>query len=126
MAARKLNSIQLYVIIFVVEFIAAFAWMTYANAADWPPPAIYDAPYTGKMTVKRVPPQHVRFACNALFTKYGLEPEYFGVVGCSVVFDEERICHVITIDRPFNGDTPKAVLRHEQGHCNGWLGHHPQ
>lgn len=86
---------------------------------EWNPPAEFDFPFPGKMEVRRLPQRKVVQECakisNGKLTALDRR-------GCSKRVSKD-FCRVITIDKPYKGATPEAVLRHEQGHCNGW--HHP-
>lgn len=95
--------------------------------ATWDPPAPYNRPYTGKLTVHKLPPKMVTEVCARLFAERGRK--LFSTNkqrGCAVSSDSDRACTVVIIDRYVFGTTPEAVLRHELGHCNGWPSHHPE
>lgn len=91
----------------------------------WNPPAAYDHPYTGHMTLFQVPQRQVPSLCKQLFLSNSADIEVTPAQkGCAWHYQDN--CLVITIDRPFRGITPAAVLRHETGHCNGWPADHPE
>jgi hypothetical protein len=93
------------------------------NDAEWNPPARFDHAYSGKLTVKRLQPSAVEGACSQLMgEKYtpGRKRR-----GCARWWTNPDRCTVILIDRPAYGTTPKAVFRHEIGHCNRWPQDHP-
>lgn len=93
---------------------------------EWNPPARYDHPYEGKLTVIRLPQADVVKACDELFKANNPKRRTsMQQRGCSAWVKREAICTVITIDAPYLGATPEAVLRHELGHCNGWPADHP-
>lgn len=95
------------------------------NVAEWNPPARYDHAFTGKLTVHYLSQKQVVKACSRLFAKYNVaERAALTAKGCAAT-TSKGACTVILIDRPYKGVTPKAVLRHELGHCNGWQAHHP-
>lgn len=85
--------------------------------AEWNPPARFDRPYSGKLRVYKLTQKQVAIACKKLIG--WATPKMHG---CSQHSDTE--CVVITIDKMFALATPKAVLRHEIGHCNGWSASH--
>lgn len=92
---------------------------------EWNPPARFDHAYSGELTVVSLPQKQVVAACAKLFTKYKVAAKSSLVQrGCSAVTSATS-CTVILIDKPFALATPKAVLRHELGHCNGWPASHP-
>lgn len=86
--------------------------------STWNPPARFDHAYSGKIRVYNLPQNQVAMECKKLIG--WATPKMHG---CSQHNDTE--CIVITVDKTFMGATPKAVLRHEIGHCNGWPGNHP-
>lgn len=93
--------------------------------AAWNPPARFDRPYDGKMTVRYIPQKQVIAACNRLFARHKMSARAtLKQRGCAVT-PNDKTCIVIIMDAPNFGTTPKAVLRHETGHCNGWSGDHP-
>lgn len=95
------------------------------NDAEWNPPARFDHAYPGKLTVIRLPQKQVVAACAKLFAQYKVAATSSLVQrGCSAVTSATS-CTVVLIDKPFALATPKAVLRHELGHCNGWPASHP-
>jgi len=93
--------------------------------AEWNPPARYDHPYYGKLRIYQFSRQpDLVEACHAFET----EGNYFvgdNQRGCAWWSDDHSKCIVFILDKSFNGQTPKAVLRHEIGHCNGWGANHP-
>lgn len=92
--------------------------------ATWNPPARFDHAYTGKLTVRYLPQKQVVTACEKLFAKYKVAAKSsFNQRGCSAITSKTS-CTVIVIDKTYALATPKAVLRHEIGHCNGWSASH--
>ena len=79
----------------------------------WNPPPEFDHPYSGTLSIERLPQRQVVLECIKLTGLYSAT-----MLGCAWVKDGH--CEVITIDRTTRGATPRAVLRHEIGHCNGW------
>jgi hypothetical protein len=81
------------------------------------PPAEYDRPYTGKLTVLKEPSYvFLRYVCrdtpNAVACSYRTYDSVSGeTISCLImlgpdVWEDER------------------VMRHETGHCNGWSANH--
>lgn len=94
------------------------------NDSEWNPPARFDHAYPGKLTVRYLPQKQVVTACAKLFAEYKVAAKSsFNQRGCSAITGTS--CTVILIDRTYALATPKAVLRHEIGHCNGWSASHP-
>ena len=90
-----------------------------AHATTWNPPGKYDKPYTGELTVYMMPQWFVPGSCRRLFRKHGLTlPVTRTQKGCA--FWTVDTCVVIAISHTYRDITPRAVLRHEIGHCNGW------
>ena len=103
-------------------FCLAIAVMT-ANpvAAGSPlePPARFDFPYTGKLTLHKIDKPDVWLQCSDM----GREVVRHDAAGCAIVGDGECTIYLATKTRR----APVAeVLRHELAHCNGWPGDHPQ
>jgi|SRR6185369_5070413 len=92
---------------------------------EWNPPYRFDHAYTGKLTVVYLPQKQVVAACAKLFAKYKVSATSSLVQrGCSAITSDTS-CTVIVVDKTYMHATPKAVLRHERGHCNGWPSSHP-
>lgn len=95
------------------------------NDAEWNPPARFDHPYKGEILVRQLPQDKVFEACRVLFNIYGIEAAaYAEQRGCAILTSSHS-CLIVTIDKPYMGTTPEAVLRHENGHCTGWPASHP-
>lgn len=91
---------------------------------EWIPPARYDHPYPGRLTIHKIPQPQLKAACNALFTRHDVPDKAIGDMrGCSA--QRANRCEIIAVDRTYKGATPQAVVRHETGHCNGWPSNHP-
>ncbi len=104
---------------------AAAAASHAGERTEWNPPARYDRPFDGKLTIARLPQWRVPGACRALFAGAGLNITVTPTQkGCAVAMG--RRCSVIIIARAYRGVTPEAVLRHEIGHCNGWSNNHEE
>lgn len=103
-----------------------------ANAAvagkrdpEWNPPKRFDHAYSGNLTVRYLPQKQVIKACKKLFAKYNIVAETtLRQHGCAAITSDTS-CTVIVINKMFALATPKAVVRHEVGHCNGWPADHP-
>lgn len=91
---------------------------------EWNPPAAYDHPYRGELHLHRVPVGQVDEACIALYTREGKPASWRWEVtasqhGCAV--RKATSCEVIIPLGPIMRAPPSAILRHEVGHCNGWV-----
>lgn len=81
------------------------------------PPLAYDHPYRGRITISTVESQEeLRSACHSASTAIG------ACVLLPLPVYPSDTCRII-IMKKYAAD--KLLLRHEHGHCNGWLGHHP-
>jgi hypothetical protein len=93
------------------------------GSVTWNPPERYDRPFDGKETIRLLPQPEVVEACRELFEQAGLDIEVtLKQMGCAVYKGKNGT--IIAIDKPFNGVTPEAVIRHERGHLNGWGADH--
>jgi hypothetical protein len=83
------------------------------------PPAEYDIPYKGKLTIRTaLSKEDLKLACpNA-------QP---WTLGCAYRFNAENCLIILLADRLIRekGWSTEIMLRHELGHCNGWPGNHP-
>lgn len=115
----------LFLAVFSIALAAANTAVAGKNDAEWNPPARFDHAYSGKLTIRYLPQKQVVSACAKLFAKYRVAAtSYPNQHGCSAITSDTS-CTVIVIDKMFAFATPKAVLRHEIGHCNGWPSNHP-
>ncbi|MER9776800.1 hypothetical protein [Mesorhizobium sp. M0220] len=95
------------------------------NDSEWNPPARFDHVYVGKLTVHYLPQNQVVMACAKLFAEYKVAAKSsFTQRGCAAITSKTS-CTVIVVDKIYALATPKAVLRHEIAHCNGWAASHP-
>jgi hypothetical protein len=95
------------------------------NDPSWNPPRRFDHAFAGKLTIKRLPQRDVEKACRALFVKHKIPVvSLTNWRGCSAPLSK-RSCIIIVVNKTFMRATPKAVIRHEVGHCNGWPANHP-
>lgn len=85
----------------------------------WNPPARFDHAYSGKLIVHRLPQPRIVEVCEKVVGKRSMIQH-----GCSAIPVNNR-CEVWIVDKTYMDATPKAVLRHERGHCNGWGPDHP-
>ena len=90
-----------------------------SGCVQWNPPEAYSGPYTGQLTVIRVPQPEVVALCSELIEGVTSKQK-----GCAVW--RGNSCLVVIIDKIFMGSRPVDVLRHEIGHCNGWPEDHPE
>jgi hypothetical protein len=84
------------------------------------PPVEYDHPYNGKLTVAIVNKEQMARLCP----KASLYP--IGLA-CAYPYETMSMCQIVMITDDIIvavGFTPKIVLRHELGHCNGWHNDH--
>lgn len=104
----------------IADLLLASGPATHADGSvTWNPPARYDRPFKGKETIYQLPQSEVAEACSKLFADAGLDiPVSPKQKGCAVYKGRNGI--IIAIDKPFEGATPEAVIRHERGHLNGW------
>lgn len=95
------------------------------GSVTWDPPAQYDRPFAGEEAIHLLPQREVPAACERLFDWAGLEIETTpNQKGCAAF--KGKVGVIISIDAPFQGVTPEAVIRHERGHLNGWPADHPE
>ncbi len=74
------------------------------------PPPEYDKPYTGELTLYRIPLAEIPDKCQNI-------PK---VLGCSYWAKNLTTCRVyIPVD--VVPGLQKAILQHEMGHCHGWV-----
>jgi hypothetical protein len=85
------------------------------------PPVEYDKPYVGELTIRRFSTeQELRYACPKVDFKYhalacaGRMPN--DTSRCNIYMVTDKILKAA-------GFGLAVVLRHELGHCNGWVGH---
>jgi hypothetical protein len=108
---------------------ASLALAPAALAGTQAPPVRYDHPHPSLRILQRdylaVDP-----ICRAMFprTRFPLATNTHRILGCAQVGDGERPCWIV-VPRAGEGLISEAqraeIIRHEQGHCNGWPGDHP-
>ena len=104
----------------ILAIVATLA-ATPAMAQNVIPPAEYDFPYKGKLTVERTPYQHV-VRQNCPYSPFPF------LLGRAKLFASEDRCYILMMDDEFLNKMnypPEIVLRHERAHCNSWPAHHP-
>jgi len=82
------------------------------------PPVEYDHPYNGKLTVAIVNKEQMARLCPKLYPI---------TLSCAYPYETMSMCQIVMITDDIiaaAGWTPKIVLRHELGHCNGWPNDH--
>ncbi len=79
------------------------------------PPPEYRKPYTGELTINRVPLDDIPVKCKQL-------PN---VLGCAYWDRTAQAWCRIYIPDNVTPSLQKDILAHELGHCNGWPGDHP-
>jgi hypothetical protein len=82
------------------------------------PPAEYDIPYTGRLTVKTLATLEELFKECPSIMKNSLACAKKYSDHCDVFLVDDKIMRAY-------GWTTKILLRHEIAHCNGWLANHP-
>ena len=83
------------------------------------PPAEYDHPYRGKLTIERSTSQeYIRSKCGPTIFPYHLGCAFLQPTGCFILMADDA-----TIRK--HGWTTEIVRRHEESHCGGWPSHHP-
>jgi hypothetical protein len=99
------------------------------NSAGLPPPAAYDKPFPGAVTINTAKDM------DEMASWCSPHPLAGQVLGCSFHYVHSLTpdlryarCYIYIAPesyiRKFYGATPETVLRHEIGHCNGWPGDH--
>jgi hypothetical protein len=87
------------------------------------PPAQYDKPYTGRLTVDTVPTQRaLAEVCPAAAARTA------NMIGCAIRTHDGSHCRVTLVEDSVIialGSTRARIMRHELGHCNGWPADHP-
>jgi hypothetical protein len=85
------------------------------------PPAQYDHPYKGDLTIIRTAMQHVQEMCPPF--QPGVPP-----VACATNDIPHTWCRIVLAHddelKAIDWD-PQQILRHEMAHCNGWPADHP-
>ena len=94
------------------------------NDPTWNPPARYDHPYKGRLEVHYLPQPEVFKKCRDLHRMAGTRDPSMNVKGCAKPNGDH--CIIYIVNKKFGLTTPKAILRHELGHCNGWHPSHPE
>ena len=82
------------------------------------PPKEYDHQYEGDLTIKIVDTQEELYALCATDKLYALGCAYPGEKSCIIIMVKDEVMRK-------KGWTTGLLFRHEQGHCNKWLGTHP-
>ena len=88
------------------------------------PPAEYDKPYEGELTIRRLATeQEIRNACPKVNWQANFQSH---ATACSLVPSSTRCDIFIVNDRALKAVDMNynVALRHELGHCKGWPGDH--
>jgi hypothetical protein len=81
------------------------------------PPAEFDRPYNGKITIETVTKDQLLAQCTSA-TRSSLGCSFPGPKSCRIILVDEASMRAV-------GWTVEAMLRHERAHCNGWTQDHP-
>jgi hypothetical protein len=95
------------------------------NYVNMLPPAQYDKPYTGKLTITRVDTKEA-IAVMCPDSEWGCAvPPGRTCMGCAVPPDRRCDIYIANdeILKTHHHLTYAFALRHELGHCNGWADH---
>jgi hypothetical protein len=84
--------------------------------SSWPekPPPEFTGPYTGDLTIKRVPLAEMPSHCRNLKVR-----------GCAYWSREALVYCTVWIPSDVSPQLEAAILEHELGHCNGWKHWYP-
>ena len=81
------------------------------------PPAEFDKPYPGKITIETVTSAQLQARCAAA-SQWSLGCSFPRPGNCLILLVSETSMLIV-------GWTLEAMLRHERAHCNGWTQDHP-
>lgn len=91
------------------------------------PPAKYDHPYKGDLTITYTSMKHVKEMCPPVQAGFppigcsyydGYRPDYPTNTYCKIILAHDEEIRAV-------GWEPNTIYRHEQAHCNGWPANHP-
>jgi hypothetical protein len=106
----------------ILATLIALTTSAHAQLGALVPPAQYDRPYPGKITVTRAEHSQMHKLCA------GASPVMPTILyGCAKGNAEHCTIVIVSddvLDR-FN-ISAEMLLRHERAHCNGWPWHHPR
>ena len=102
---------------------------------NWPPPAEYDFPYAGVLMIQQLPIDQIQkiclsnnLACTMVISVFPYAHGGKGGMQVNVPDGNHVGCIIIMAPDSYfreHQQNPKAVLRHEIAHCNGWPADHP-
>jgi hypothetical protein len=105
--------------ILAVIVLLAMTWPAWGQNNVALPPAEFDHPHKGWLTIERISSQtELRGKCP-----YSPFPYLLGCARHAM-----DVCYIFMADDEFLKKLKwpyEIVLRHETGHCNGWPSHHP-
>jgi hypothetical protein len=84
------------------------------------PPAEYDYPYQGQLTLARADARTMSAVCP--------KTAFPVTLGCAINYRELNICHIFIAEDEIlraAGWSYKIVFRHERAHCQNWPANHP-
>ena len=108
-------TIPLMILFMLASLVSAFAGI---NDPTWNPPARFDHKYSGHLVTHYLPQKQVAIVCAKVTGQFSYKEH-----GCSTG-DVSGICTIYVSNKTFMKATPKAIRRHEIGHCNGWSKNH--
>jgi len=90
------------------------------------PPAEFDKPYPGELTIQRVATERdVQDVCPSI--NFKAHSKRGPATACSSVNKDRSRCYIVIVsDRILKAlrTSYAFALKHELGHCNGWAGDH--
>lgn len=98
-------------------FLIALLFATQSHAGvPLMPPAKYDRPFEGQMYIHKVSPGEAVRMCQSTRSR----PIPRDTEGC-LHKRIKGICIIVVSNRPTRAPDVETLIRHERGHCNGWL-----
>jgi len=91
------------------------------------PPAQYDVPYTGELTIWTVQSRNDILQYCSKEKILEVQANWAGNACTHVYQNKKWGCHIYMLNDKAvkaEGRNPTIILRHELGHCNGWGGDH--
>jgi hypothetical protein len=120
----KSLSLILALALLLLTTVSAQSFTSYARI-PLIPPAEYDYPFDGDLTVNVVSQDEIRELCAEIYSK---RPKTAPAIGCARRRVSIKKCAIFIApeaDLKALGTTHSIILRDEMGHCNGWPDDHP-